>query len=67
VVSGRQPRQDGGHQIGAGLLGHFGVRAKFAFDEGVNPRFIDQLEPEAVRGDARHFFEPATGLSGNGD
>ena len=33
----------------------------------VNPRFIDQFELEAVRGDARHFFEPATGLSGNGD
>src|ERR1039457_2538773 len=63
----REPRQDGRHQIGAGLPRHLGVRAKFVFDERVNPRFIDQLEPEAVRAEARHFFEPATGLSGNGD
>ena len=33
VMFGGQPRQDGRDQIGTGLLGHLGVRAKFALDE----------------------------------
>ncbi len=67
MVFGGQPGQDGRHQIGARLLVRAGLRAKLAFDERLNPRLIHQLELEAVRAQARHFFEPASRLSRNGD
>ena len=50
VVFGGQARQDGRDQIGAGpSAAPAGLRAEFAFDESLNSRLIDQLEPEAVR------------------
>ncbi len=67
VMRRGQSRDDRRHQIQISLVRDAGERCELFFHQSRDPRCSHQLETEAVRGDARHFLEPAAGLSGNGD
>ena len=66
-MRGGQTSHDRRNQIQVSLVGHRIERRELLGYQAGDPRGGDQLELQSARRDARHFLEPATGLSGNSD
>jgi len=64
---GGQPRHNRRDEIEISLVGYGVEGREFFFDQRRDPGAVTSSKGKAIRRDARHFFEPAAGLSGDSD
>src|SRR5438105_1554151 len=67
MMGSGQPRHDRGDQVQISFVGDGFEWSEFLLDQGGDAGCGYQLEAEPVGGDARHFLESASRLSGNSD
>ncbi len=67
VMLGGQARHQRQHGVRKGLIGKRGLAAELLIDHRAQAGIGHQLEAERLRGEASHFFVPATRLAGYRD
>ena len=67
VSLGGHAGQDRRDQAGIGLVGNLRAGAEILLDEDLQAGLRQQLKAQTLRADARHFLEPAPGMTRNGD